>query len=80
MPPGPATDVFQVAAILFHLATGHLAGANPPPPSLLRPELAPELDAPLLGALEDDPARRPALALLIEQLSSVLARGGTVRW
>lgn len=80
MPPGPATDVFQIAAILFHLATGHPAGTNPPPPSLLRPELTPELDAPLLGALADDPARRPALAPLIEQLSSALARGSTVRW
>ncbi|RSM44160.1 hypothetical protein DMB66_52520 [Actinoplanes sp. ATCC 53533] len=80
MPPGPATDVFQVAAVLFHLATGHLAGTNPPPPSLLRPELRSELDTPLLDALVDDPARRPTLALLIEQLSSVLARGGTVRW
>jgi hypothetical protein len=80
MPPGPATDVFQVAAVLFHLATGHAAGVSPPPPSLLRPELTPELDAPLLDALADDPARRPALAVLIEQLSNVLARGATVRW
>lgn len=74
-PPGPATDVFQLAAIIFHLATGQLAGVNPPPPSLLRPGLDGSLDDALLGALADDPALRPSLGTFIDGLR----RGGAVQ-
>jgi hypothetical protein len=74
MPPGPATDVFQLAAILYHVATGQLAGMNPPPPSLLRPGLAAKIDDPLLLALAVEPARRPPLREFVDDLSL----GGTV--
>ena len=74
MPPGPATDVFQLAAILYNVATGQLAGMNPPPPSLLRPGLAASIDDPLLRALAVEPTRRPPLSEFVAGLS----RGGTV--
>jgi hypothetical protein len=69
MPVGPATDVFQMAALLFHLATGQLAGRNPLPPSWLRPELTADLDEPLLSALAEDPDGRPSLGELIGALT-----------
>jgi hypothetical protein len=80
IPPAPPTDVFQLAAIVFHLATGQPAGIKPPPPSALRPGLKAELDGPLLGALAVDPARRPKLSVLMAQLEAVVRNGGTVVW
>jgi hypothetical protein len=76
--PGPATDVYQIAAVVYHLATGQTVGNRPVPPSFLRPELVPGLDAPLLAALAADPADRPTLDRLLESLTEVLRAGGTV--
>jgi hypothetical protein len=73
-PPGPATDVFQLAAIVYHLATGEPPGPDPLPPGLLRPELAAEIEEPLMAGLAADPQRRPALRKLVADLP-----GGTVR-
>lgn len=78
-PPGPTTDVYQLAAILYHLATGELPGGDPPPPGLLRPELAPELEEPLLRALSNEMSRRPALWDFVRAVGETLRRGGTVR-
>ncbi|GGN96421.1 hypothetical protein GCM10010112_87650 [Actinoplanes lobatus] len=78
-PPGPASDVYQLAAIVYHLATGEPPGGDPPPPGLLRPELAPELEEPLLRALADEMDRRPALGEFVHALGATLRRGGTVR-
>jgi hypothetical protein len=75
-PPGPSTDVYAIAAIVYHLATGQPPGANPPPPSLLRPDLNPDLDTPLLGALATEPNRRPSLTDLAKMLR---VAGATVR-
>ncbi|MEU4220884.1 hypothetical protein [Actinoplanes sp. NPDC026623] len=79
LPPGPATDVFQLAAIVFHMATGRPADVGAPPPSLLRPGLSAELDGPLLSALTGEPARRPSLSALVAELTDVLTRGGSFR-
>jgi hypothetical protein len=72
-PPGPATDVYSLAAIVYHLATGQPPGTNPPPPSLLRPDLNPDLDAPLLDCLAIEPGRRPRL----NDLERMLRTAGT---
>ncbi len=76
-PPGPATDVYQLAAIVYHLAVGQRPGADAAPPSLLRPELAPSLDTSLLAALVPTPDDRPSLPGLLKALSGVLRSGGT---
>ena len=78
-PPGPATDVYQIAAVVYHLATGQTAGSRPVPPSFLRPELAPAIDAPLLAGLAAEPAARPTLDRLLESLGGVLRHGRSVR-
>ncbi|GLZ01949.1 hypothetical protein [Actinoplanes sp. NBRC 103695] len=58
--PGPATDLYQFAAVLFHLATGQLPGPHPPPPSLLRDDLTPAWDAVLMSALSEPQDQRPS--------------------
>lgn len=79
MPPGSATDVYQLAAIVYHLATGQPPGLEPLPPALLRPDLAPELEEPLLAALEKDPKSRPGMQEFVRLLGVPLRSGGTVR-
>jgi hypothetical protein len=76
-PPGPHTDVYQVAAILYHLLTGHLPRVPAVRPTVLRPELSAELDAVLPAALDPDPQQRPSIRRLSSQLRQV-ARRGTV--
>jgi hypothetical protein len=58
--PGPATDVYQLAAIAYHLIAGRLpSGRNPPP---VRHEgLADPVAGIISVALAEDPADRPHL-------------------
>jgi hypothetical protein len=77
--PGPATDVYQMAAIVYHLATGEPPGRDPLPPGLLRPALAGELEEPILAALSVDPRRRPSVQDLLGAFDEILRAGGTVR-
>ena len=80
------TDVFSLGIILWELLTGEplFYGHSPPdalwsvlhgdvfPPSLLVPELPPELDRIVLTALSPDPARRyPSASKLACELSIV---------
>jgi hypothetical protein len=66
---GPATDVHQLAAIVYHLVTGQAPGADPLPVARLRPEWAAALDEPLMAALHPVPGQRPDLRDLTHVLS-----------
>lgn len=69
-PPGPPTDVYQLAAVVYHALTGNLAGAEPVPPSLLRPSLSSAVDEALLPALHVESDRRPP----VRELCGTLGR------
>ncbi|WP_412541790.1 hypothetical protein R8Z50_04350 [Longispora sp. K20-0274] len=69
--PGPATDVYQLAAVLYHLATGQPAGQLPPEPSAVWPDLPRELDGPLLAALATSQESRPDLTSFVTTLASI---------
>jgi hypothetical protein len=66
---GPATDVHQLAAIVYHLVTGEAPGVDPLPVARLRPEWAAALDEPLMAALHPVPGQRPDLRDLTHVLS-----------
>jgi hypothetical protein len=57
---GPATDVYQFAALVYHTLTGRPAGPSPcPPVRAVLPEFPLEADEVIAGALEPDARRRP---------------------
>jgi hypothetical protein len=68
----PATDVHQLAAIVYHLVTGEAPGTDPLPVARLRPEWATALDPPLLAALRSEPRRRPELRDLTHALTGAV--------
>ena len=74
--PGPETDVYQLTAIVYHLAVGQPPGTDPPPPSLLRPGLSAALDAALTAGLAPEPGDRPGLRALMSLFAEVLQSGG----
>jgi serine/threonine-protein kinase len=84
---GPATDVYALAATLFHLLTGEVPYPAESLPELIQrsaaglpapePRLAgvpPPLERLLRAGLEPDPRRRPALADLVRDLRAQLNR------
>ena len=87
--PGPATDVYALAATLYHLAAGRAPFASTdlrqavrkilddPAPPLDRPDLPPGFERVLRAGLAKRPADRPATALAFaESLREVQARAG----
>ena len=78
----PRTDLFALGAVLFELLTNEPAfpgvdvdevgqrilRGDVRPPSRLRPEVAPEMDALVLAALAADPARRPPNAAALARV------------
>ena len=87
---GPATDVYALGIILYQLVTGHrpfegstasifgqIVSRTPAPPSSLRRDLPPDLDAICLKALSKSPSQRHASAAeFAEDLTRFLARSG----
>jgi hypothetical protein len=72
---GAATDVFQLAAVVYHTLTSHPpTPAGSPPVRTALPVFPEQADQALLGALDADPAMRPAGA---KALSSAFSAGRT---
>jgi hypothetical protein len=78
--PGPHTDVYQVAAVVYHTITGHLPGPAPNPPvAAAVPGFPAATDGTIARALDPDPGRRPAMSALAAAFRagrSELSRGG----
>jgi len=63
--PGPHTDVFQLAALAYHLLTGQLPSAvNPLPLRHYRPDLPESVGGAVDAALSPDPSTRPGMGRL----------------
>jgi len=67
--PGPPTDVYQVAAVVYHTITGHppVVAPNPPVAATL-PGFPRALDEELARAMDPDPGRRLTMAVLAAAL------------
>ncbi len=73
-PIGSWTDVFQLAAIVYHLSTGYLPGHRPLPPSTLRPGLSSRFDDVLLPALREEANQRPDAGRFFGDLSGLVGQ------
>jgi hypothetical protein len=77
---GPATDVYRLASIVYHTLAGHPpAPTGSPPTRAAVPGIPEDTDEVLLGGLDPDPARRPAIRQLAEALrngSRAISLGG----
>ncbi len=68
--PGTVTDVWQLAAITYHVVTGHLpAPRNPVPARALNPVLPEDVSAVLTAALDADTGNRPRMRELRAKLA-----------
>lgn len=75
----PRVDVYQLAALAYHVLTGHPPSVypEPPPASHLATGLTSAVDQPLGQALSGEPAKRqPSAAGLGRQLATAAARLG----
>lgn len=77
--PGPATDTYQLAALVYHTMTGHPPSTIASPPLRASvPDLPEELDRLIQQALDPHPDRRPAMAAIVTALRDArrqLSRG-----
>jgi len=73
-PPGPATDVYQVAALIYHTLTGRRPGPAPNPPVRAAVAGFPAgSDGVIAVALAATPALRPGIAALSDALRTARA-------
>jgi serine/threonine protein kinase len=71
-----STDLYAMAATLYHLITGTKAGPTPKPPSTVVAGVPPAFDGVLLRALDGNPAQRyPSAAAFLEALGNLGGRG-----
>lgn len=61
-PPGTATDVFQLAAVIYRLAFGRAPIPGAPVPARVAPGVFVPWPRPFVDALRPDAARRPSMA------------------
>lgn len=79
--PGGHTDLYQLAAVVYHTVTGYppLPSASPPVRATVR-EFPPSVDELLMRALDPDPRRRPermgAFAAALSQGRREISQGG----
>ncbi len=70
--PGPAADVWALAAVLFRALTGREVGLTNQPASGLRPDLDPRVDQVLAHALHADPALRLSPRRLQSEFAAIV--------
>jgi hypothetical protein len=77
---GPATDVYRLAAIVYHTLTGHPpTPTSSPPVRAALPRFADGADRTVMRALDADPVLRPGirqLAAAFRDAARALSRGG----
>lgn len=78
-PATAAADCFALGVVLYQLLTGALPALRPTPPSTLRAEVPPHVDAVALRLLEPDPGRRLTSAMVAADALRPFASRSPVR-